>query len=156
MKTTRSKTAGGVRSTSSAPNNSGKHSRKAGLQTKRRTRPRGQSKNKGINQPSGHSVETDDASLAHQRPISDRAAKIEEIIQDLSDLREAFAPQVPTSIPAGKRLFVTPEPIWKISAEVRADGRVLLIRHPGMGWLGFIIPHNECERLAKKLTGDLE
>jgi hypothetical protein len=47
---------------------------------------------------------------------------------------------------------VTPEPIWEVSDEVRKDGKVLLIRHPGLGWLGFIIPLDDCKRLAKKLT----
>lgn len=81
--------------------------------------------------------------------------KVTELIHELSDLRETLAPQVPNSIPAGKRLFVTPEPLWEISGEARDDGKVLLIRHPGIGWLGFIIPHDDCKRLAKKLTGKL-
>jgi hypothetical protein len=81
--------------------------------------------------------------------------KVMELIRELSDLREALAPQVSTTIPAGQRHLVTPEPLWEISAEAREDGKVLLIRHPGLGWLGFIIPHKDCERLAEKLTGDL-
>lgn len=32
-------------------------------------------------------------------------------------MREALAPQVLASIPAGKRMFVTPEPIWDVSGE---------------------------------------
>jgi hypothetical protein len=79
-------------------------------------------------------------------------AKLEEMIQDLSDLRETLAPQVAATIPAGKRFSVTPEPIWEISGEARPDGRVLMIQHPGIGWLGFLIPHDDCKRLARKLT----
>lgn len=77
---------------------------------------------------------------------------LEKPIEDLSDLRASLTPEVASTIPTGKRLFVTPEPNWDISAEKRKDGKVLLFRHPGIGWLGFIIPHKECERLAKKLT----
>jgi hypothetical protein len=80
-------------------------------------------------------------------------AQLEAMIQELSDLREALAPQVPASIAGGQRMFVTPEPIWDVSGEIRDDGKVLLLRHPGIGWLGFIIPHDDCRRLAKKLTG---
>ena len=94
-------------------------------------------------------------SQTQPRLTSLNPTKVMELIHELSDLREALAPQVSTSIPAGQRHFATPEPLWEISAEVREDGRVLLIRHPGLGWLGFIIPHNDCERLAEKLTGDL-
>jgi hypothetical protein len=91
-------------------------------------------------------------SQTQPRLTSLNPTKVMELIHELSDLRVALAPQVATSMPAGQRLFVTPEPIWEVSGEVRADGKVLLIRHPGLGWLGFIIPHDDCERLAEKLT----
>jgi hypothetical protein len=100
--------------------------------------------------------ESSQASAGSQRRsrfTSLNPAKIEQLIGDLSDLRMLLAPDVSPSILRDQRLFVTPEPIWDVSAEVRADGRVLLFRHPGIGWLGFILPQADCDRLAKKLTG---
>jgi hypothetical protein len=149
------KTEHGARSTLRTPSNYGKHSRRGGQQTKPRTPPKAPSKSKRINRPSGHPGEMYGAPLAHQQHILGRPARIEEIIQELSDFRETLAPEVESYLPNGKRLFVTPEPVWEVSDEVREDGKVLLIRHPGLGWLGFIIPHDDCKRLAKKLTGKL-
>jgi hypothetical protein len=162
MKTTRSKTAADALSTSSRPNNSGKPGHKTPPRSKSRASTAAQSQSRQIIGPSGNPGETGidfyqlgASSQTCARLTSLDPAKIEQMIQDLSDLREELAPQVPSSVPPGKRLFVTPEPIWKVSAEVREDGRVLLIRHPGLGWLGFIIPQADCDRLAEKLTGVL-
>jgi hypothetical protein len=94
----------------------------------------------------------DGQTWARQTPLD--PAKVEEMIQQLSDLRETLAPQVAAAIQPGQRMFVTPEPIWDVSGEIRDDGKVLLIRHPGIGWIGFIVPHDDCRRLAKKLTGN--
>ena len=103
----------------------------------------------------GESNQACTCSQTQPRMTSLNPVKMTDLIQDLSDLRETLAPQVPATITAGQRLFATPEPLWEISAEVRADGKVLLVRHPGLGWLGFIIPHDDCERLAGELTGEL-
>jgi hypothetical protein len=155
----KNKTERGRQSTSRKPRNSEKYCRKASRQTKSLTRGKFRSTNK----ETAHSLEKPGELVARPYQESDNGqswarltflnpAKVEEMIQELSDLREALAPQVSTTIAAGQRMFVTPEPIWKVSDEVREDGKVLLIRHPGIGWLGFIIPHDDCKRLAKKLT----
>ena len=178
MKTMRNRNSGGGRSISPIPSNYGKAGYKTAQQSKRRPQSKSSPKNKRSNRPApGNPRETGadsyQASARSQRRTSFgkgkasfgksptpqiqprltslNPAKVADLIHELSDLRETLAPQVPTSIPAGQRHFVTPEPLWEISAEVREDGKVLLIRHPGLGWLGFIIPHDDCERLA----GDL-
>jgi hypothetical protein len=155
----KNKSAPGRQSTSRKPSNSEKYCRKASRRTKSQTRGKFRSTNKETT----HSLENPGELVAQPYQESDNGqswarltslnpAKVEEMIRELADLREALAPQVTTTIVPGQRLFVTPEPLWKVSDEVREDGKVLLIRHPGIGWLGFIIPHDDCKRLAKKLT----
>jgi hypothetical protein len=163
MKTMQNKTERGGRSTLRTPSNYGKHSRKPEQQAMPQLRRKPPSKNKLIalsapGNPRETHADTYQASACSQtqpRLTSLNPIKVTELIQDLSDLRETLAPQVATSVAAGQRLFVTPEPLWEVSAEVREDGRVLLIRHPGLGWLGFILPQADCDRLAEKLTGEL-
>jgi len=163
MKTTRNKTAGGARSTSRKPTNSGKDGHKTPPRSKSRASTKAQLKNRptipqslgNLGELVAQSYQESGTGQTWARHTSLNPAKVEEMIQELSDLREVLAPQVPDSIPAGKRMFCTPEPLWKISDEVRDDGKALAIRHPGIGWIGFIIPHDDCRRLAKKLTGKL-
>lgn len=160
MKTTRNKTASGGRSTLPVANRLPTRKPQGRKPPISRKSP---SQNQRINLPAlgnprelvAQSYQETGSGETLARFTSLNPAKLEEMIQELSDLREALAPQVSSSIPAGKRLFVTPEPSWEISGEARDDGKVLLIRHPGIGWLGFIIPHDDCKRLAKKLTGKL-
>jgi hypothetical protein len=186
MKTTRNKTAGGGRSTSPAasklptrkairrtrPTHKRIYLPALGntreLGPMRRTHTKPPSKNKRMihsarieaseNPPElgADSYQASACSQTQPRLTSLNPAKVMELIHELSDLRTELAPQVPTSIPTGQRHFVTPEPLWDVSIEVRDDGRVLMIRHPGIGWLGFILPQADCDRLAKKLTGKLK
>ena len=83
-------------------------------------------------------------------PLS--ALKIDDLIQQLADLRETLAPQIPMSPTPLAKFMALPVPEWHVSQELREDGRSLFIRHPGLGWLAFLIPHQDCARLAKHLT----
>lgn len=157
----RNKTERGGQAISAIPNSHGKAGHKSAQQSKRQSRNKLSSKNRNSNPPAlgsprelvAQSYQESGNGQTCARLTSLNPAKVEEIIQELSDLREELAPQVAASIPAGKRMFCTPEPIWDVSGENRADGKALLIRHPGLGWIGFLIPHDDCKRLAKKLTG---
>jgi hypothetical protein len=164
VKTICNKTTAGGRSISQKPSNSGKFGHKNPPRSKLRASTRAQLKNKPtiprssenpgiISAESNHAI----AAAGQTRALftSLDPSKVEEMIQDLSDLRVALAPQVRDTIPNGKFLDAIPGPLWKISGEDREDGKVLVIRHPGIGWLGFIIPHLDCKLLAEKLTNEI-
>ena len=46
-------------------------------------------------------------------------------------------------------------PAWRIPGYRAAEGRILALRHPGLGWLTFVIPHKEAASIAEWLTKDL-
>jgi hypothetical protein len=163
VKTICNKTTAGGRSISQKPSNSGKPGHKNPPRSKLRSSTTVHLKNRptisrSSENPGIISTESNQAIAAGRtwaRFSSLNSSKVEEMIQDLSDLRAALAPQVPDTIPNGTYLAATPGPLWKISEEVREEGKVLVIRHPGIGWLGFIIPHLDCKLLAEKLTNEI-
>jgi hypothetical protein len=82
------------------------------------------------------------------------ALDVERHVDALEKGRRMITPAVPNEFPEGGRYEVIRDPAWRVGLDV--DGQaVLRIRHPGLGWLNFIIPRdgarNECANLAKAL-----
>ena len=82
-------------------------------------------------------------------PLNLSADETERLIDELAKFRRKMKPEVPRQIPNGQRDGMPVDPIWLVQQFV--DQRVLGIRHPGIGWLLFLLPEAE----AKKLGGAL-
>ncbi|WP_063569992.1 hypothetical protein [Achromobacter ruhlandii] len=78
------------------------------------------------------------------------AGEIEQIIAALSALREGMQPPVPKAVPIGKQLPIAAFPAWWVQPDF-ADGSVVCYRHPGLGWMGFSINHEQAILLAHHL-----
>jgi hypothetical protein len=87
--------------------------------------------------------------------ISLRPAQLDLIIAKLGEARAVMSEQVPPQPPqdAGTRELAVIDPIWRTDPPLHAglDGVVLRLRHPGFGWVTFILPHNEAVSLGKWL-----
>jgi hypothetical protein len=84
------------------------------------------------------------------------AAEIEALIDQLAVARAALAPMVPADVDPGTRVRVLSDPRWVIPADDQYDGRVLALRHPGLGWLGFLFPRPEALQVARWLVHGFE
>ena len=76
-------------------------------------------------------------------------AEVEILIRHLSDQREKMNEEVPRDLDVGTRLVCTKEPIFRVEAD--PDGVILALRHPGIGWLGFLLSPPLAAVLAVRL-----
>ena len=77
-------------------------------------------------------------------------AELIALINELSKLRETMLPPVASSPPMKfKAQFDMPHAV--IAPPTISDGVVLTIRHPGVGWIYWQIPHARVEPLAAAL-----
>ncbi|UTV56407.1 hypothetical protein [Burkholderia arboris] len=77
---------------------------------------------------------------------------IEKLIAALTSMREAMQPPVPQDPPLGKEVYAQFDPRFWVELNHMASASTLLLRHPGLGWLAFVLPPNS----AVQLTGYLQ
>jgi|KBSMisStaDraftv2_1062788.scaffolds.fasta_scaffold819382_1 hypothetical protein len=85
--------------------------------------------------------------------ISLNVAEIDELIARLSQYRAAMAPEVPREVPervaAGKTVQ---DPMWIVHKPAGGTHRLLIVRHPGLGWMLFQLPLTEADKLGQALV----
>jgi hypothetical protein len=82
-------------------------------------------------------------------------ATAEKHARDIASARAALNEPVTPSLDPGSRLETIIDPAWHISGRRTSLGRLLAIRHPGLGWLAFTIPEAEAAAIAEWLTKDI-
>lgn len=79
-------------------------------------------------------------------------AQTEALIQRLALYRSAMKPAVAPQISRTHSYHVTMEPIWFAEPNLTIDGVVLLLRHGGLGWIGFAFNRELLKRVRRDLT----
>lgn len=72
-------------------------------------------------------------------------AAVEELQRNLAAARSHMKPDVPAELPAGQLSAVT-DPRWWTEPHL-SGGTVLAFRHPGYGWLGYLVPPESRDQL---------
>jgi hypothetical protein len=83
------------------------------------------------------------------------SSQIDELIVMLGAARARMTNPISFEpIPAGKRETVVINPTWRSdhSFHVSLDGLLLRLRHSGLGWVTFLLPHHEAISLADWLS----
>jgi hypothetical protein len=80
-----------------------------------------------------------------------RASEIDSLIAKLAQHRATMAPEVPRSLPELEDVGMIRDPIWILHAPGSTQDKLLLIRHPGLGWLTFQLPPAEAAKLGHAL-----
>lgn len=78
--------------------------------------------------------------------------------QELVDLVGMVRMMTPGSIaaePAEGVVQAVVDPEWRAPAYKAPQGRVLVLRHPGFGWIHFIFPEDKADRVSKLLAMEL-
>lgn len=83
------------------------------------------------------------------------ALALERLIHRLSECRALLEEEVPRkyeemSAPAG----VVIEPTWSVLTQPGERTKILALRHPGLGWLPFVLPEHQQLTLAKVLAAE--
>lgn len=81
------------------------------------------------------------------------AADIDSLIAVLSQVRTRMTPEVPRTIPEGTRPNGPVDPLWMVPGAAPLPGKLLAVRHPGLGWLMFQFPPAEALKLGGALVG---
>lgn len=98
-------------------------------------------------------MENDQGPLGH---ILLSAPELEQFIEQLMEQRARLSEQVAEDLDHNTRLKALLDPIWRTSPD-NSQGRVLALRHPGLGWTAFVFPPAEAERIAGYLkSGKLD
>ena len=82
------------------------------------------------------------------------APELEEFISGLAETRRQMAELVPADIDPGSRMVTLVDPAWQYPRSPHESGKVLSLRHPGLGWLTFLFPWKEAVALAQYLASD--
>ena len=80
---------------------------------------------------------------------------IDALIEHLGRLRSEMQPPVAPAISPKKEHLVEVDPLWHAEASPLLDGSVVLLRHSGLGWLGFALSRENVERLVDTLSEHL-
>ncbi|MEW6437970.1 MAG: hypothetical protein AB1508_12475 [Pseudomonadota bacterium] len=81
-------------------------------------------------------------------------AQTDALIRDLGKSR-ALLVQPVASDPDENAVEPVIDPAWQTPDVRYSEGRMLLVRDPGLGWLSYIFPDNEAADLAQWLTKNL-
>lgn len=78
------------------------------------------------------------------------ASDAEDYIHDLAKHRAALREEVTPMLDPGARLEPIVDPAWHVSAQ-KGGGHALALRHPGFGWLSFVLSDEEAREIAMAL-----
>jgi len=78
------------------------------------------------------------------------AERLNDLINELAWVRRSMSEQQPISRTEKDSKKGVPLPSWECSG-LDGEQRVLAFRHPGFGWLPFVLRQSEAELLAKAL-----
>ncbi|MGP0094219.1 MAG: hypothetical protein ACLPKB_30380 [Xanthobacteraceae bacterium] len=81
-------------------------------------------------------------------------ATAEEHIHAVAKHRAELVDPVSPDLHPGARLEAILDPKWRVLNPIEA-GRILALRHPGLGWLPFVFPDKEARSISDWLTKDL-
>jgi hypothetical protein len=81
------------------------------------------------------------------------AADIDALIAKLAHHRSAMTPEVSREGPNAELPKVV-DPLWILHAPAGTSDKLLLIRHPGLGWMMFQLPAMEAGKLGQGLLAE--
>lgn len=82
-------------------------------------------------------------------------ATAEKHIQDVGQSRAELGDPVTPELDPGAILDAIVDPSWRVNGERLPEGRHIAFRHPGLGWVSFVLPDESAAAIAEWLTKDL-
>jgi hypothetical protein len=77
------------------------------------------------------------------------AAATDEVIRSLANARVLLSDVVPTDLEPNSQIETVPAPEYRVTKY--GDARCLFLRHPGLGWLGYVLPAEDAQALIEAL-----
>jgi hypothetical protein len=82
--------------------------------------------------------------------------EVDKMIEMLGMMRSSMQPEVPKDFPFGQKVSAVPDPHWRSEPDLLRGHSLLHLRHPGFGWLHYLMPPQEAKRLAEILQAQAE
>jgi hypothetical protein len=79
------------------------------------------------------------------------ASDAEALLLAISEIRAGMKEQVVPELEPMFRIAAIEEPAWRISDPAPDGHRILALRHPGFGWLGFLINQDRADAISRGL-----
>jgi hypothetical protein len=82
------------------------------------------------------------------------ALELEGVLHQIAATRACLAEPVPDEVKEGSGVVAIYNPRWGLtvpSGEGVPPGILMLLRHPGLGWISFLVPPDESEALGRSL-----
>jgi hypothetical protein len=79
------------------------------------------------------------------------AAGLSDNIHMLAAARATMTEPVTPELEVGMRLEAMGDPAWKTEGRHDFGGAMLALRHPGYGWVSFLLPPHEAQAMGKSL-----
>lgn len=83
------------------------------------------------------------------------AADLEELIEGLAMARARLIDQVPLALDNNIRVVGVPNPAHRVLRGPPDTGCILAVRHPGYGWLHYMLPPAAATKLSRDLVKSL-
>jgi hypothetical protein len=83
--------------------------------------------------------------------ITLRTSEIDALITKLAHFRAAMTPEIPRAAADPRDMTTVHDPLWILHAPSTAKDKLLLVRHPGFGWMMFQLPLSEAAKLGHAL-----
>jgi hypothetical protein len=85
-------------------------------------------------------------------PLDDFSADdVERLIEELSKFRRNMIPEVQRRIPDTQYERGIVDPIFAVLSDPASEEKTVGIRHPGTGWLLFLLPRDKAQKLGRAL-----
>lgn len=84
----------------------------------------------------------------HDLKVALPTSQVEKFMETLRQWRSQMKPDIPDEFALGSRVTAILNPPWCTEPESSQGDSLLHIRHPGYGWLSFLIPTLEAAKLA--------
>jgi hypothetical protein len=79
------------------------------------------------------------------------ASDIDGLIAALAEFRSNMTPEISSTLSSGSFQSIV-DPLWNALASPLLPGKIVAVRHPGYGWVGFQFPSDEAAKLGAFLS----
>ena len=83
------------------------------------------------------------------------AKDVDHLLDLLAHGRSDLTEEVPDDVGDGSSVVPVEDPVWSIPDYREASGRPLFLRHPGFGWMLYVLPDESAEGIVEWLSKDL-
>ncbi len=80
------------------------------------------------------------------------AADVTMVLAQLAEMRQRMRPPVQTDPPLGTLPRVAHDAKWWATPDHQNEGVTLMLRDPGYGWIGYMLPIKEASNVAEYLN----